>query len=719
MRTKPSDRIAAAVARLRRQKLAKSGAERKAAFVSRHASIEAWCGNRFGKEELPSVADPTRREACRLDLALFLRTYLPAIFTRPFSAAGLRFIGDLQTLILGGGLKAIAEPRGTGKTATVSGAMLWAALYGHRRYLAAIAATDSAATQLIKDILANIQGEEFVADFPEYSIPFLALEGRAQRCASQTYRGKQTRIQQKIDCLVLPSLRGGPGDGAVIQAAGLTGAIRGMHQVTADHVWIRPDFALLDDPQTRESAKSGSQTSERERIILGDVMGLAGHEREISAVMACTVISKGDLADRFLDTKERPEWRGQRERLVTAWGGTDELWAEYDALWRDEESGRAAKGAALEWWKSHRDEIEAGAQVLDPNLYGVGEASALHHARNLYLKHGEFAFQAEYQNDPPSLQPEADYTITPPQVAAHLSHRPRGETDEDAVKVVAAVDVNRYAAAWCVVAATSAPVYEVIDYGFWVPAGRRELWGEGEKEAPQVAVSNAVFGVVRDILKTKPYSPLVSVVAVDAGFQAPTVYSACAALAREFRGKRIIPSRGLPGDKYFEQGKARTIRRGELADYRKTATAAALMYWDSHAWHMTMQRGFLLPVSADGAVSVFGDNPREHSIFADQICADKLERTFVNAYGKTVAVWTTNGRNEQGDVTAMALAAISCEGVTPAGVVAAADASKEAAEIVRRQLNADPGAKAAKIAETRNMAARPFPFRRAGWARRW
>ena len=143
-----------------------AGADRKAASVARHASVEAWCERNYGTAELPKPQNARRRVSCRLNLPKFLRTYLPFIFTRPFSPAGLRFVRDLQRLMLSGGLKAIAQPRGTGKTATISGTMMWAALYGHRSYLAAIGATGSAAEQLIKDILANLQGEMIAADFP-------------------------------------------------------------------------------------------------------------------------------------------------------------------------------------------------------------------------------------------------------------------------------------------------------------------------------------------------------------------------------------------------------------------------------------------------------------------------------------------------------------------------------------------------------------------------
>ena len=377
-------------------------------------------------------------------------------------------------------------------------------------------------------------------------------------------------------------------------------------------------------------------------------------------------------------------------------------------------SGAQPKGTASAYYIEHRDELEANSLVMCPALYSEGEVSALQHARNYLVENGEYAFAAECQNEPLSLTPEADYDLTARRVAQNLTHRGRGEVAEDAVCVAAGVDINKYAAAWCVVASTGSAVYEVIDYGWWIPRGRRELWSTDDARAQQVATVEAVNGVVRDILRTKPYSAEVRVVAVDAGFNAASVYSACAALAREFRGQRIIPARGTSGDKYSAPGKSITIRCGTLADYRRSRTGQAVMMWDSNHWHIVSQRGFLLPVAAEGAVGVFGDSAGQHAIFADQVAAEKLKRTFVDPYGRTVAVFETHGRNEMSDVVAEAMAAISCEGIAPGVVqITPNQGAKEAEDLVMQE--------AKRTAMPMPMAV-PLPIHsrnRGGWVSRW
>src|ERR1700693_4562503 len=60
--------------------------------------------------------DLGRREPARNNLRLFFETYFPACFTIPWSKDHPRVIDRLQEAVLGGGLYALAMPRGSGKT---------------------------------------------------------------------------------------------------------------------------------------------------------------------------------------------------------------------------------------------------------------------------------------------------------------------------------------------------------------------------------------------------------------------------------------------------------------------------------------------------------------------------------------------------------------------------------------------------------------------------
>lgn len=116
--------------------------------------------------------------------------------------------------------------------------------------------------------------------------------------------------------IVLPTIADSPASGAIIKVAGITGRIRGMKFKKFDGSSVRPSLVVLDDPQTDESARSLSQCANRESILAGAVLGLAGPGKKISGIMPCTVIRPGDMADNILDRDKHPEWNGERTRMA-------------------------------------------------------------------------------------------------------------------------------------------------------------------------------------------------------------------------------------------------------------------------------------------------------------------------------------------------------------------------------------------------------------------
>jgi hypothetical protein len=67
--------------------------------------------------------------------------------------------------------------------------------------------------------------------------------------------------------VVLPHVRGSVGGGAVLAAFGLLSDVRGYNCSTLDAsdntISVRPDFLVIDDPQTDGSAKSVTQADDR------------------------------------------------------------------------------------------------------------------------------------------------------------------------------------------------------------------------------------------------------------------------------------------------------------------------------------------------------------------------------------------------------------------------------------------------------------------------
>jgi hypothetical protein len=190
----------------------------------------------------------------------------------------------------------------------------------------------------------------------------------------------------------------------------------------------RPDLVFVDDPQTDTTAASVVSCAKRERLLAGAVLGIAGPGQRIAALMPCTVIRKGDVADNILDRKKHPEWHGKRMKMLYAMPTNEKLWGEYRQISDEDRRTDGAGKAAIEFYAAHRatcgislgvvrpcptcthreECMDAGAVVSWVERYvrekkGVrGELSALQHAMNiLYLgEGGEAAFWAEYQNEP-------------------------------------------------------------------------------------------------------------------------------------------------------------------------------------------------------------------------------------------------------------------------------------------------------------------------------
>ena len=335
---------------------------------------------------IPKVKNKKRKEACRNDLKLFLETYFPQKFKIAWSQDHLIVIKKIEDAVLRGGLFALAMPRSSGKTTISERAAIWATVYAHRRFVALIGATEEAACQLLEEIKMEIECNELLMqDFPELCYPVRKLDGIANRCKGQTCLGIRTRITWTDNEIVYPTVEGSASSGTVIQVRGITGRVRGMKAAIATGESIRPELVLIDDPQTDESAASPEQNRKRMRILAGAILGLAGPGVKISGVMPCTVIRPGDMADEILNRDRHPEWNGERRKLLVDFPKNMELWNKYHELRDDSLREYGNTELATEFYREHRDAMDAGAVVSWPERYEPDEISGLQNAMNLFF----------------------------------------------------------------------------------------------------------------------------------------------------------------------------------------------------------------------------------------------------------------------------------------------------------------------------------------------
>ncbi|HEX4131667.1 MAG TPA: hypothetical protein VHZ24_16640, partial [Pirellulales bacterium] len=415
--------------------------------------------------ELPSVANPDRKTRAASDFRFFCETYFPLTFHLTWSPDHLKVIVKIEQAVLRGGLFAMAMPRGSGKTTICECACIWAVLNGHRDFVCLIGSDEGHAMDMLESIKMEFDGNELLLeDFPEVVFPIQALDGIANRCNGQLYKGERTHIGWTAKEIVLPTIHGSRASGAIIKVAGITGGIRGMKYKRADGRTVRPSLVVLDDPQTDESARSLSQCATRERILAGAVLGLAGPAKKISGIMPCTVIRPSDMADNILSRDKHPEWNGERTKMVYSFPADEKLWAKYAEL--RAESLRQGNGGdeATDFYRANRAAMDEGSVIAWPERFNHDELSAIQHAMNLKLQ-DEAAFFAEYQNEPlPEDEADSD-ELTADQIAAKINGLHRAEVAVGCNHLTMFIDVQATLLFYVVVAWEDDFTGYVIDYG--------------------------------------------------------------------------------------------------------------------------------------------------------------------------------------------------------------------------------------------------------------
>lgn len=601
------------------------------------------------------------------DLRGFLQYYFPEQFYLEFSPDHLEAIDIIQDGILHGGQFAYAMPRGSGKTTIARGAIIWAICYGHRRYIVPIASTQGDAEKLISAIKATFEfNEKLLAVFPEICHYIRALEGQTQRAAGQVADGKLTKITWKSSLLVFPNFEKNEeylerGAQSVIEARGLTGGIRGLQQTTAQGETLRPDFVFLDDPQTKESAKSPTQTADREELIQADVLGLAGVGKKLAGIMTCTIIAEDDLADRFLK-----KWRSKKAKLIYVLPEQhDKLWREYIALRKDNKDLAELEKQKIcnDFYLANREAMDKGAVVGWEKRVNEGDISALQTAYNLLADVGEMAFFSEYQNDPIKENPNI-YSITSSLLMSRKNGLKKHEIAKDAHFKILATDINYYGLSWTHVNFRNDYAGFVADYGIW-PQGDviyDNSWNMSEEAAIYEALKNYTDWVSSSIKD-------LSILGIDGNRFTDSVYKFIAQFANSYPF-RIVALRGMSNKQYKEprHNDKRLIGSAKTRCHvRASDRGIHDVPFDSYFWHMTMQKAFLRSPGAPGACSFYGNNSTNHREISEQICADRLI-DYYERHGEYIYDWRTIGKNDLGDALTMCYVLANISGAELDGV---------------------------------------------------
>jgi hypothetical protein len=535
-------------------------------------------------------------------------------------------------------------------------ACIWAVLYGHRNFVCLIGSDEGHACDMLDSIKTELDSNDLLlADFPEVCYPIQSLDGISNRANGQLYKGKRTQIGWTAKEIVLPNIENSPASGAIIKVAGITGRIRGMKFKRCDGRTVRPSLVILDDPQTDESARSLSQCANRESILAGAVLGLAGPGKKISGIMPCTVIRPGDMADTILDRDKHPEWNGERTRMVYAFPSNESLWRRYAEI--RAEGMRAGDGgaAATEFYRQNREAMDLDSTVAWPERFNHDELSAIQHAMNLKLQ-DEAAFFAEYQNEPLPEETASENELTIDQIASKINRMQRGELAISANHLTAFIDVQANLLFYLVAAWSEDFTGFVVDYGAYPDQDRpyftlRDVRHTLATAANQTGLEGSIYAGLdrltgellgREWPRDDGAAMRIERCLIDANWGSSTdvVYQFC---RQSQHAGVVLPSHGRfvgassqPFSEYKRRPGDRIGHNWRIPNVHGKRAIRHVLY-DTNYWKSFVHARLAVPMGDRGCLSLFGDNSERHRLLAEHLTAEYRVKT--EGRGRTVDEW--------------------------------------------------------------------------------
>ncbi len=640
--------------------------------TARHSAELSASGRDIG--DLPAIADPVRRSKAAINFQFFCESYFPQSFHLAWSDDHRKVLRKIEQAVLHGGLFAMAMPRGSGKTTICECACIWAVLNGHREFVCLIGSDEGHAMDMLESIKTELDANELLlADYPEVCHPIQSLDGIANRCNGQLYHGDRTHIGWTAKYIVLPTLqpRGWSedeingsliredgralGGGAIIKVAGITGRIRGMKFKRPDGKSVRPSLVVLDDPQTDESARSVSQCQQRESILAGAVLGLAGPGHKISGIMPCTVIRPGDMADRILNREHHPQWQGERTKMVYAFPTETKLWDRYAELRAEGLRNEDAGAAATEFYRQHQESMDDGSKIAWPERFNYDELSAIQHAMNLKLQ-DEAAFWAEYQNEPlPEVEVDEN-ELTADQIAAKLNGLPKCCVPLGCQHLTMFVDVQQKLLFYVVCGWGEDFSGAVLEYGAWPDPQRayfslRDVTKTLSTVADGTGLEGAIYAglqaltekqLTREWQREDGASLRIERCLIDANWGTSTdvVYQFCrqsphAALLLPSHG-RFVGASSLPFSDYKRRPGDRVGLNWRIPVMTGKRAMRHVTY-DTNFWKSFTFARLAVAMADKGSLALFGQKPEAHRLFAEHLVAEYRVRT--EGRGRTVDEW--------------------------------------------------------------------------------
>lgn len=642
--------------------------ENKKLYQQAIAKAQSEIGRDIG--QIPPIVNPKRRKKADGSLLYFLTTYFAAKFFSRFSDDHKRLIQHLEHIIIHGGQKAFAMPRGSGKSTISECSVLWSILTGRRHFVLLVGQSKEMALKMMESIKSELtENELLLEDYPEACFPIRALEGVSNRTNGQLQSGERTQIKWQADRIILPTirLRNNPSpkpaytksSGAMLMVKGMTSAMRGLAH-THNGKKLRPDLAVVDDPQTDSSARNKKQIERRMQILFGTILGLSGHGSKLATFVPCTIIEHEDLAAQILDRSLHPEFEGETTKLIYEWPTSTDLWEQYADL-RRTEHGNNHEGSTKHYVKN-RKAMDFGSKVGWADRKYPHEISALQHAMNLKIDF-PLIFDAEYQNEPKIPGGANNAVIKSTVLAQKMNGLDRWVVPEAADLITAFVDVQQDVLYYAVMAwSKDWFTGTIIDYGTYPDQkmgyfSLQDLRHKLKHKYPMAGIEGAIRSGLDDLTKllnereylTEDGIPLrICRQFVDSGNWAKDVYQFC----RESRYANILfPTKGAgitasacPISNYKNYHQIGT----EWYTHRPNKRSNLLLTFDTNYWKSFCHRGFNLAHGDKGSISLFGKQGQDHKMISDHLTAEYKVPT--SGRGRDVDEWKLIDRNRDNHI---------------------------------------------------------------------
>jgi hypothetical protein len=615
--------------------------------------------------EIPPCRNPCRRESCLDDPERFMRTYFADRYRLEFGKDHQFIIRSVVDIAQRGGKQAIAAPRGRGKSEVVKGLLVYLVAAQLSRFIVAMAATTPLAERLFKDFKRKVEGNDLLLeDFPEICWPVRCLEGAPQRAARQHINGTLTRIVWAGNYISLPHVPGSPYGGVKMAYSGLDAAFRGMN-IDGD----RPELIVIDDPETKESAKSEMQIEDRKTMLDQDIDGLVGQDNRMGVVITSTVQNCYCLSAKVTDPKILPAYNGRRFGLIESWPTQVELWDEYIAIRRaNQQAGDALGLGAVEFYLDHRDAMDAGVSMISDHINQIEDDagrptihSAIQQAFNKIADTSLSAFKTEYQNDPdPEEEPET-VGLTAGKVASRISGFLQNEMPPDTEFITIGCDIGKYYSHWCKIAWHGNAVGNVVDYGV---IETPSMTTATDSKAVMAALLPALLAWRTDMIADGKLDFCL----VDSGDYTDAVYE----FIRSVGGSPFAAAKGWDNNR-FTIGKDAKDRRTFIECFAHHLPAEKIWLYNVNTehWKQWTHERFATKTFDDdnrfndGTLSLYAapDDRKRHNSISHHIVAEERRDLFVPGKGLTRKWIVKNRNNHFLDAVALACAAAGCLGV--------------------------------------------------------